>query len=175
MLGQAHAHTLDLRLGQSEHCLASSIDTAARHDLKTDDVPFYNGVDLSYVIQAEQTGFEYRAKAGGPVSTPPTPYLRLRMRMRRNYPSSSEFPLKTRDDCCQVGDAVQIVAKNGANIARLRIWNDPPYPNQTYANVTGVIAMAKRGSCGRRRVRTALKVEARGGRARSQSARTAVL
>jgi hypothetical protein len=42
------------------------------------------------------------------------------------------------------GDAVKIVAGNGANIARLRIWHDPPYPNQTYANVSNVLKMAKR-------------------------------
>lgn len=72
-------------------------------------VPFYNGVDLSYVPQAEANGFQYRAHKDGPV-----------------------------------GDAVEIVASNGANIARLRIWHDPPYPNQTYANVTNVIRMAKR-------------------------------
>ena len=30
------------------------------------------------------------------------------------------------------GDPVHIVAANGANIARLRLWVDPPYPNQTY-------------------------------------------
>ena len=65
---------------------------------KTEDedaAPFYNGVDLSYLPQAESTGFQYRASKGG-----------------------------------DVGDAVKIVAANGANIVRLRIWNDPPYPNQ---------------------------------------------
>ena len=41
-------------------------------------------------------------------------------------------------------DPVKIVAGNGANIARLRIWNDPPYLNQTYANVSNVIKLAKR-------------------------------
>jgi arabinogalactan endo-1,4-beta-galactosidase len=65
---------------------------------KTEDenaAPFYNGVDLSYLPQAESTGFQYRASKDG-----------------------------------DVGDAVKIVAANGANIVRLRIWNDPPYPNQ---------------------------------------------
>ena len=41
-------------------------------------------------------------------------------------------------------DPVAIVAANGANIARLRVWHDPPYPNQTYANVTNAVRMARR-------------------------------
>eukprot|EP01047_Picozoa_sp_COSAG01_P080602 COSAG01_NODE_15739_length_1304_cov_25.850622_1_plen_207_part_10 len=44
----------------------------------------------------------------------------------------------------EAADPVRIVADNGANIARLRIWHDPPYPNQTYANVSGVVQMARR-------------------------------
>ena len=72
-------------------------------------LPFLNGVDLSYVPQAEAQGFKYYA---------------------------------TRDG--KQEDPVAVVARNGANIARLRIWHDPPYPNQTYANLSNAVRMAKR-------------------------------
>jgi len=85
----------------------TGITAAAK--VQEDDGLFYNGVDLSYVAQAEAQGFQFRA-------------------------SSDAEP----------SDPIAIVAKNGANIARLRIWNDPPYANQSYANVTNVIALAKR-------------------------------
>jgi arabinogalactan endo-1,4-beta-galactosidase len=89
--------------------LAVLMVTAVAQQKPTGTANFYNGVDLSYVAQAESQGFRYRATAGAPP-----------------------------------GDPVKIVASNGANIARLRIWNDPPYPNQTYANVSNVIKLAKR-------------------------------
>jgi arabinogalactan endo-1,4-beta-galactosidase len=40
--------------------------------------------------------------------------------------------------------AIEIVRANGANIARLRIWNDPLFPNQTYASPANVLKLAKR-------------------------------
>ena len=72
-------------------------------------LPFLNGVDLSYVPQAEAQGFKYYATRAG-----------------------------------KQEDPVTVVARNGANIARLRIWNDPPYPNQTYATLSNAVRMAKR-------------------------------
>jgi hypothetical protein len=39
-------------------------------------------------------------------------------------------------------DPIRIVAENGANIARLRLWVDPPYPNQTYVPSPIVVCYA---------------------------------
>lgn len=49
--------------------LAVLMVTAVAQQKPTGTANFYNGVDLSYVAQAESQGFRYRATAGAPPAT----------------------------------------------------------------------------------------------------------